>query len=92
MVQGPIFSQADRLAISLPAVREVVKEKSIGLLPNVVDPGTYEFYIAQFVSRWDSLCMEAFGDLKAMLSSHLHDLSKSHFERFRSSRLREAVK
>jgi hypothetical protein len=65
---------------------------SIGLLPTVVDTGAHEFYIRQFLSTWERLCLQAFDEMDEALRAHLLGLSNVHFARFQSSHFHEVVK
>jgi Dynamin central region len=84
--------QADVSVFSLSFVRAVVKQKSIGLLPTVIDAGAPAYFIREFLSAWEILFLGAFDELEKALTEHLLDISNLHFDRFRSSRFHEAVK
>lgn len=54
-----------------------------GIIPFQV----HEHFIESFVSKWEALCLEAFGKVELILKNVMETLCDDHFGRFKASGL-----
>ena len=77
----------DHLAITLKSVRDIIEEMSTRELYGIIPFQVHEHFIESFVSKWESICLESFGNVERVLKKVVETLCDEHFGRFQSSGL-----